>query len=889
MGTVVKNRWYGAHSRELSVAGRGLFSATWLLVLCVLTRCASADLYWDTNGATAGASSGTSAAGTFDATNWTADPAGTSATQAWVPGETAVFSAGSNANYTGSYYEVVLSGSSISVGGIKVEEGFPYLRAFGKTLTNANGALAIDTAANSLLQIEMLYSPTLGAITKNGDGQFSTIENQTTFAGKWVVNGGILSFGSDLTIGAVPAALVPDQITLNNGARILGAGGTKRGITLGSGGGGFGYDGTSSTSASWSGPITGSTGAPLVIDGHVNATLYNTNNNYDGDTLIQHGAKLTCGAAEIIPDTSTVQILNNSTLDLNGFSETVKTIVGSTGTIALSGSLTLQNPNGEVLGTTIATIGGKLIKNGTGAFTLNGLCSADLVLNSGKIGIGSNAALSSKITINGGTLANASTSVRMYSSNLLNAQFINGDFTVDDSLNAAPGRIELTGHPILNATRTITVDGSASLLLDDLRQSASGAGLTKAGTGTLDLRGGGAANAFSGPITVQGGRLQVDGISRFGNGSNPINLAGGSLSFTGYRDYWNGQIANPISATADSEIIAHDGGTLNFNNNSISGSAKITFRNEVSSALGTFYANLWGTGASFAPGPIEIANGPVAATVLGVGSGPTTRTTFNNEISGTGSLEVRGVPYSGPINGATVLNAANTYSGGTAVTYGVLLVNNTTGSGTGSGSVSVGSSGILAGFGTISGAVTNGGVIAPGENVGTLTVNSDVTFAANSRLAIELNGASADRLVVGGNLDLSAADFLDVTGSGSGPWVIATYSGSRAATFDNVTPGYLVDYTTPGQLVLSTIALPGDYNSDGMVDATDFTVWRKAPDAYSGAAGYNAWRANFGKTLGGATSATAVPEPIGTMLLCIATAALACQRPKSTPPAQPRF
>ena len=282
------------------------------------------------------------------------------------------------------------------------------------------------------------------------------------------------------------------------------------------------------------------------------------------------------------------------------YNETVKTITGDTGFIYLNlsggggGTLTLQNPTGEVLATPIIGTG-KLVKNGTGTFTLNGACSADLVLNSGKLGIGSNAALSSgKITINGGTLANASTSVRTITLNSLNAQFINGDFTVDDSLNAVPGRIELHGHPVLNGTRTITVNGSASLLLDDVKQSVANAGLTKAGAGTLDLRSNNLTNTFSGPITVQAGRLQLDKANRFGTGSNIINLAGGALSFTGYRDYWNDQIANPISVTADSEIIAHDGGTLVFNTNSFSGSAKLTFRNETTSPLGTFFARLFG-------------------------------------------------------------------------------------------------------------------------------------------------------------------------------------------------------------------------------------------------------------------------------------------------------
>ena len=56
------------------------------------------------------------------------------------------------------------------------------------------------------------------------------------------------------------------------------------------------------------------------------------------------------------------------------------------------------------------------------------------------------------------------------------------------------------------------------------------------------------------------------------------------------------------------------------------------------------------------------------------------------------------------------LTTANTYKGGTAVTSGTLLVDNTSGSGTGTGAVTINSGGTLGGSGTISGATTlNGG------------------------------------------------------------------------------------------------------------------------------------------------------------------------------------
>jgi autotransporter-associated beta strand protein len=72
-------------------------------------------------------------------------------------------------------------------------------------------------------------------------------------------------------------------------------------------------------------------------------------------------------------------------------------------------------------------------------------------------------------------------------------------------------------------------------------------------------------------------------------------------------------------------------------------------------------------------------------------------------------------------NSTQVLTAANTYSGGTTVSAGTLLVANITGSATGSGNVLVESGGTLAGS----------GIIAP-ANGGSLTFNSGSTVSVGS-------------------------------------------------------------------------------------------------------------------------------------------------------------
>src|SRR6185369_9718500 len=81
----------------------------------------------------------------------------------------------------------------------------------------------------------------------------------------------------------------------------------------------------------------------------------------------------------------------------------------------------------------------------------------------------------------------------------------------------------------------------------------------------------------------------------------------------------------------------------------------------------------------------------------------------------------------------------NTYTGVTTVSGGTLLVNNSTGSGTGTNSVVVNSGATLGGTGAISGAVTvnSGGHIAPGASIESIDVGS-VTLAAGSILDFEL-------------------------------------------------------------------------------------------------------------------------------------------------------
>jgi autotransporter-associated beta strand protein len=110
--------------------------------------------------------------------------------------------------------------------------------------------------------------------------------------------------------------------------------------------------------------------------------------------------------------------------------------------------------------------------------------------------------------------------------------------------------------------------------------------------------------------------------------------------------------------------------------------------------------------------------------------------------TGSGKLTLTNAnPYSG-----------STYTGGTTIRKGVLIVNNTTGSATGTGPVQV-ISGTLSGTGIIDGPVTVGngtttGAIVrggSGPTAGTLTINSSLTFNSQSTYKCYLNRTTPPR------------------------------------------------------------------------------------------------------------------------------------------------
>jgi autotransporter-associated beta strand protein len=129
--------------------------------------------------------------------------------------------------------------------------------------------------------------------------------------------------------------------------------------------------------------------------------------------------------------------------------------------------------------------------------------------------------------------------------------------------------------------------------------------------------------------------------------------------------------------------------------------------------------------------------------------------TFGVELAdGTGS---RSLSKAG--SGTVLLAAANTYSGGTSIEAGTLVV---TGSLATNSSVTVEEGAVLSGSGTVGSTVLNAGAtIAPGLSPGTLTIEGDLTWSGGANYDWEIfnltdgPGAGWDLLLVSGELLLA--------------------------------------------------------------------------------------------------------------------------------------
>lgn len=275
-----------------------------------------------------------------------------------------------------------------------------------------------------------------------------------------------------------------------------------------------------------------------------------------------------------------------------------------------------------------------------------------------------------------------------------------------------------------------------------------GVGGGAGGSGPESSGGGGAG--LGGSIFINTGSLTMQGSGSLSGGSVAAGVAGGGDSNAG--------------GSAGSDIFLITGATLTF----APGSGEtITLGGSIADDSSTSLPS----GGSYTPG------------------------------SGTGAS----VTMSGA--GKLILNGVNTYAGTTTVSAGTLSVGTQSTSRL-SGPVNVGSSGILKGIGTINGLVTVSGTVAPGNSIGTLTVNS-VTFESGSTLEIEISPTACSLLQVSTTATIAGNTTILVTEDSGNYTVGQSYkilsagsiTGAGSLTVQSQSPGFTFDINRTATMI----------------------------------------------------------------------------------------
>ncbi|MBC7367379.1 MAG: autotransporter-associated beta strand repeat-containing protein, partial [Undibacterium sp.] len=483
-------------------------------------------------------------------------------------------------------------------------------------------------------------------------------------------------------------------------------------------------------------------------------------NTFSGAATINAGT-LTIGVANALPAVAAT-VASGATLDVA--SNLTLSTLNTAGTTSVAGGKILTLSGGSLTGVVSGT--GGLAKTGTNSLTLtsNQAYTGTTTVSDGYLVLGNQTSSGSVAgnIVNNAVLTFARSDSYSYAGVVSGSGVIfqsggtgsiltlTGVNTYSGTTNISSGTLKLGAVNTLPTATTVSLQAIGTLdvgfnqtvgRLDGLAGSSvilgSGAKLTIAGSSGTQfdgaLSGGGAlALAGTGPLTLTATNLFSGGITL---------ESGSSLSVSADANLG----AVPGSATA---------GQLTFNGGSLQATASFSLNSNRGIGLGS------GGGTIYTATTVSLSYGGI--------------------ITGTG-----GLTKSDP--GALTLGGASTYTGATLITGGKLLVTNSAGSGTGSGSVTVSSGAIFGGTGTITGPLflNSGGIVSPGLIPGTLNVGA-TTFAGGSKFDFKINDATGAVNTSWNLLNISGG--LTLTATSGNPFIVNLSSltlGNLAGTAAN--------------------------------------------------------------------------------------------------------
>lgn len=657
---------------------------------------------------------------------------------------------------TALFLQQSAGGGTLSTGGTLDLAGFNQTLAgvdgAGRGIVNTGGAATLTLGGSgtytltSQIGIPTTLTNLTGAnnnitVIKNGSGT-QTLSGSKAFTGGLYINSGILRItGSVAALGALPAG-PSTSVFLRGGTLVADAtaatldSGDNRGFEVG--------------------PTSGSGSVTIQVDG-TNSFIVRGNiadtpggsgriiKTGTGILRLQTNAKTFSGGISILEGTVSLSI--DDRIGAVPVVATPGSILINGGTLLATDTFTLHANRGIALGPdtgggsgTISvssgtmTYEGIIANNGSGAGRLIKTGDGTLRLqNSPNTFSGGVTILAGDLSVGVDNRLGLDPGIATPGSIVLNG----GALTITADMTLSSNRGIAIGPSSGGGTGTINVTSTDTLTYGGIiADNPGGSGrLVKTGTGTLRLVSN--PNTFSGGLTVMGGLVSFSIENRLG--------------------------ATPGSPTAGSIVL--NGGGLRLTQNDVT----------LSSNRGIALGPDTGSGAG----------------ILNVDAG--VNLTYNgiiaNNGSGSGSLEKTEA-------GGLILGGANTYTGGTTLTGGSLIVTNTTGSATGSGAVTTLSGTTLGGSGTISptgsNAVLIGGAVTPGvagsnNGVGTLTftpVDGNVTFQSGSSVAFEIRANGSNDKIVFNASGSGLIDFSAMTSGSLGVTFAGGYTPALNDSFD---------------------------------------------------------------------------------------------------------
>jgi autotransporter-associated beta strand protein len=690
-----------------------------------------------------------------------------------------------------------------------------------------------------------------GSITKSGDGIMTLSYTANSYTGGTIINGGTLSVATINTTGNGNLG----NLSASTGTLTLGGGVLK-------------YTGTAATfSSPWKlndGTLSGidvantltiTTDAPSstgsLTKSGAGTLILSGNNGYTGGMTISGGTLSvatinTTGAGNLgsLSASAGTLTLGGGVLKYTGTAATISspwqlaagtsggidvanTLTITTDAAATTGALTkfgagtliLSGNNGHTGGTTISggilniandnnlggTAGTLTFNNGTLQFGGSGITISasrpvtitssggfvDTSLNSGTIasvigaGSGANTTLTKTgagdLTFSGGfngsgTIANSGGGQLLISGNITKTGVL--------TLKSDSGSLVVSGNIPIQSANSLYLDGTANGTISG--SIGTQYAITKNGAGTWVLTGN---NTFNNSASINAGVLNIQHASALGSGNNVNVVSGAALQVQG-------------GFTSSST------GTLNLNGSGVS-------------STGGALRNISGNNTLARQIVLQSAsriNSDSGTLTIDVASGSAITGAFGLTIGGAGNVVVADAIDTGSLtkdgNGMLTLSGANTYTGGTTISGGILKIANndnnlggTAGTLTfNNGTLQFGATGITlsgsrpvtitssGGFvdiasgntGTIAGVIGGGGTLTK-TGTGTLLLSSTAnTFTGNLNInggTLELAGGSG-ATYTGGTITINGAANLLL----SGTYYLFT---DKTITFDSTGGGTL--------------------------------------------------------------------------------------------------